>query len=78
MIGAGAAPVEVFDDLFGLLTTGQKMALSLNDHTLAVPEFPQRIASVVADGFAKMLFEEYGPHLPGQNMKSIVYIIEKI
>ncbi|MCR9115216.1 MAG: methyltransferase type 11, partial [Rhodobacteraceae bacterium] len=28
-------------------------------------------------GAARLIFKEYGPHLPGQNLKSNVYIIEK-
>ena len=77
VIGAGAAPVEVFDALFDLLTSGQRLALSLNDHTLSVPEFPNRVAGVVENGRAKLIFEEFGDHLPGQNMSSMIYILEK-
>jgi predicted TPR repeat methyltransferase len=78
VIGAGAAPVEVFDALFGLLKSGQRFALSLNDHTLEIAAFPDRVHGVVASGSAKLIFEEFGDHLPGQNMKSMVYILEKI
>ena len=33
VIGAGAAPLEVFDDLFSLLPRGGLFAFSFNDHT---------------------------------------------
>jgi predicted TPR repeat methyltransferase len=77
VIGSGAAPIEVFDALFQLLKSGQRMALSLNDHSLAIPAFPDRISHVIDNASGKLIFEEYGPHFPAQDIKSMIYIIEK-
>lgn len=77
VIGAGAAPVQVFDMLFDALGQSGKFVLSYNDHTLEDPEFEARIASAVNAGNVKILFEEYGDHLPGIGMKSKVYVLEK-
>ena len=78
MIGPGAAPVEVFDSCLSLIRKGGLFTLSLNDHALTTPAFPARLASAVKDGTLKPRFEENGPHLPGINMTSTVYVFEKL
>jgi predicted TPR repeat methyltransferase len=77
VIGAGAAPLEVFDMLLGALGSGGKFVLSFNDSTLKNPAFEKRVGAVIKAGVADLLFEEYGDHLPGINMKSKVYVLEK-
>ena len=77
VIGAGAAPVGVFDMLLEALDPGGKFVLSYNDHTLEDPVFYTRIEDAISEGNALLLSEEYGDHLPGQNMKSSVYVLEK-
>ncbi|NNK78877.1 MAG: class I SAM-dependent methyltransferase [Litoreibacter sp.] len=77
VIGAGAAPIEVFDLLMDLLTPGGRLALSLNDHALEIPEFPARITTARDTGAAHVLVEEYGDHLPGIGLKSMIYVLEK-
>lgn len=77
VIGAGAAPIEVFDMLLNLLPEGGKMVLSFNDHTLEDPAYVGRITHAVQSGMAIVLSESYGDHLPGVDMKSKVYVIER-
>lgn len=77
VIGSGAAPIEVFDLLFGALGSKGKFVLSYNDHTLEDPNFYGRIESVIKQNKARLLSENYGDHLPGLNMKSKVYVLEK-
>lgn len=77
VIGAGAAPVEVFDMLFNALAPGGRLVLSFNDHTLEDPEFETRVSDAVHAATARILAESYGDHLPGINMKSKVYVLEK-
>ncbi|MEP5154906.1 methyltransferase domain-containing protein [Planktotalea sp.] len=77
VIGAGAAPIEVFDTLLSVLDTSGKMVVSFNDHTLEDPAFEGRITSAINAGVIDLISEEYGDHLPGINMKSKVYVIEK-
>ncbi len=50
MIGAGAAPVEVFDMLLEALDPGGKFVLSYNDHTLEDPVFYARIKTPFLKG----------------------------
>ncbi len=77
VIGSGAAPAEVFDAIFESLRPGTLFAFSFNDHTLADPEYESRLHAKTANGSGRLLFQEYGPHLPGLDMKSNVYVIEK-
>jgi len=78
VIGSGAAPVQVFHDACDRLNSGNKFVLSLNDHALVIPEFPQAISGSISSGMFKLLFKEYGPHIPGKNMNSNVYVLERI
>ena len=78
VIGAGAAPISIFDLIMDALPKGGKFVLSFNDHALADPMNEARISDWCDCGAARLLFKEYGPHLPGLDMKSNVYVIEKL
>ena len=78
VIGAGAAPISTFDLIMNALPKGGKFVLSFNDHALADPMNEGRISDWCDSGAARLLFKEYGPHLPGLGMKSNVYVIEKL
>lgn len=78
VIGAGAAPISTFDLIMHALPKGGKFVLSFNDHALADPVHEARISEWCDCSAARLLFKEYGPHLPGLNMKSNVYVIEKL
>jgi len=77
VIGAGAAPAGVFDLIMAALPSGGLLALSFNDHALADPQFEGKLRSYTDTGKARLLFQEYGTHLPGIDLKSNVYILEK-
>ncbi|MFO7919392.1 MAG: methyltransferase domain-containing protein [Nioella sp.] len=76
VIGPGAAPLDLFDSCLEHLAPGGLFVLSFNDHALNLPEFPARIARAVEAGVVLPRFEEHGPHLPGLDMKSTVYVLE--
>lgn len=78
VIGAGAAPPETFDLLMKALPRGGWLVFSLNDHALALPEYPARLNDWLDMGAARLIFRENGPHLPGLDLKSDVYIVEKL
>ncbi len=78
VIGAGAAPVDTFDLLMNALGHGGKLVLSYNDHALQDPVYEARISEWTDPGAARLLFKESGPHLPGKNINSTVYVIEKV
>ncbi|WP_424986598.1 class I SAM-dependent DNA methyltransferase [Microbulbifer sp. S227A] len=77
VIGAGAAPISVFDTLMAGLAPGGLLVFSFNDHALQDPENQGRLDAYLACGTARLLFQEYGEHLPGIDLKSNVYVIEK-
>lgn len=77
VIGAGAAPVSLLHKLINGLGKGGKMVFSFNDHALEDPAYESGLNEWLDCGAAVLLFKEYGPHLPGINLKSNVYVIEK-
>ncbi|EEE37813.1 methyltransferase type 11 [Rhodobacteraceae bacterium KLH11] len=78
VVGAGAAPPETFDLLMNALPRGGYLAFSFNDHTLADHAYTSRLNDWLDMGHARLLFREYGPHLVGMDMKSDVYVVDKL
>ena len=77
VIGAGAAPLATFDTLMHALAPRGLFVFSFNDHALEDPASEGRVAAWTETGAAVLLFREYGPHLPGRELNSNVYVIEK-
>jgi predicted TPR repeat methyltransferase len=77
VIGAGAGPPELLDTCMDHLKPGGHFVFSFNDHALAVPEYPARLAAITESGAARIVFEERGDHIPAMDIKSIVYVLEK-
>lgn len=77
VIGAGAAPVSVFDALLNGLGPGGRLVFSFNDHTLEDPAYEARLNRYLDTGEARLLFREHGPHLPGIGLAANVYVIAK-
>lgn len=78
VIGAGAAPISTFDLIMRALPRGGYFVLSFNDHALSDPVNEGRVSEWCDCSAARLLFKEYGPHLPGLDMKSNVYVLEKL
>ena len=78
VIGAGAAPISVFDTMMNGLAPGGRLVFSFNDHALQKPENEDKVQGYLDSDRARMLFKEYGDHLPGFGLKSNVYVIEKL
>ena len=78
VIGAGAAPLEVFDNLFSLLSPSGLFAFSFNDHTLSDPNYEEKVNQCLSSGQAIILHKSYGNHLPKANLKSNIYILKKL
>lgn len=77
VIGPDAAPASLFDTCLAHLKTGGLFVFSFNDHALTVPEYPAVLAAARSRGAVITRFEEHGDHLPGINVKSTVYVLEK-
>lgn len=77
VIGAGAAPISVFDQLMHGLGSGGLLVFSFNDRALEDPGNEARVSEWTDCGAARLLFREHGPHIPGIDLKANVYVIEK-
>jgi len=77
VIGAGAAPISVLHTLMKGLGKGGLLVLSFNDHALADPVNEAGLSEWTDCGGARLLFRKHGDHLPGINLKSNVYVLEK-
>ncbi|WP_121065010.1 class I SAM-dependent DNA methyltransferase [Chachezhania antarctica] len=78
VIGAGAAPLSVFDALLEALAPGGRLVFSFNDHTLEDPAYEARVKARLDAGDAGLLFEAHGDHLPARGLKSRVYVLERM
>lgn len=78
VIGAGAAPVVYLDMLLEALPKAGLIVFSFNHHTLEDPGYETRVMEWTDCGAARLLFREHGDHLPGIDLSSIVYVLEKI
>lgn len=80
VISIGAAPGEVFDDLLERLAPRGLFAFSMNDQSMGLPDYIGRVRASLDDGRAKLLHEEYGPHLThnDQNSGSTVFVLERL
>ncbi len=76
VISTGAGPASLMGDLIAKLAPGGLFGLSLNDHALDDPDYPEGIERLKAAGHQARI-EDYGDHLPGLDVKSMIYIFEK-
>lgn len=77
VIGVGAGPASLLHELLGALPVGGLLVFSYNDHVLNDPEYTGPRDVALADGLVRARFREMGPHLPGQDLNSEVYVFEK-
>ncbi len=78
VVSPGAAPLPVLDRLIASLPPGGRIVFSFNDHALEHPDFRAKADSLTQAGTVRELFREHGDHLPGINLKSTVYVLEKV
>lgn len=77
VIGIGAAPPAVFDQIMQILPQGAICVLSINDHSLADPGYAGRIGDWLDCGAARLLAREHGPHIPARDLCATVFVLEK-
>lgn len=78
LIGPGAAPLELFDQLLDLVGDGGLFGVSFNEHALSDPAYAAKLDQQRIDGMAEVVFEELGPHLPGLGIRSTVYVLRRL
>lgn len=76
VISTGAGPASLMDVLIERLPKGGLFGLSLNDHALADPDYLAGVQRLKDAGHV-LLAEEYGTHLPGIGLKSMIYLFER-
>ena len=64
-------------DVIALLPPGGCFGFSLNDHALQDDSYKQTIAQLAAANIATIVFQEYGDHLPGIGLNSLIFVLKK-
>ncbi len=77
VLNPGHGPAEVLDAILAKLPSGGIFAFSLNDHALADPSYEGRLMEHLDCGAVRLLFKEYGQHLPKIDLQSNVYVLQK-
>lgn len=78
VISTGAGPASLLRDALMALSPDGLVCFSLNEHALAVPEYPEMVAEVVANGLAANLFEELGTHMKTIGSQSKIYVLKRL
>ena len=78
MISVGHAPASTIKDMFDKLDDGGLLVFSINDPSLKEGSFTAAIDALLQQEDAQLKESEYDWHLPKIEMKSTVYVIEKI
>lgn len=78
VVSPGAAPPEMLQTLSDLLVPGGRLLFSFNDHALDDGTYMEAMETCRAGGRMTTLAEDYGPHLPERNLKSTIYLFEKV
>lgn len=77
VISLGAAPPETLDMLVNVMAPGNLLAFSFNEATLADRRYTDQLDTITLAPDIEMAFEEEGPHLPGKDMTSAVYVLRR-
>lgn len=78
VIGLGAARLELYHDIVAQMPKGAFFVWSFNNHTYAHPEFEGAMQRYLDVGETELLEKTHGPHIPGKDMTSNVYVIRKL
>lgn len=77
LIGPGAAPLALFDQLVQLVAPGGLFGFSFNDHAMDDPVYSAKVNEHVVTTWWSAVFEERGPHLPGLDVCSTVFVLRR-
>ena len=77
VVSLGAAPASLLAPLVAKLGTGDLLALSFNDPTLADASYTDALGAEIAEGRAEVVFREHGPHLDDVGMGADVIILRR-
>ncbi len=77
VVSLGAAPADTLDALMTKLDSGDLLAFSYNDPTLADGSYLDALGRQIGAGLAEVVFREHGPHLDDVDMGSDVIILRR-
>ena len=72
------ASPEMIEKMLKVAKVGCHFVFSLNDHTLENPHYEGRIRLLLASGKAKVVYKEYGKHLPKIKLNALIYVLERL
>ncbi len=78
VMAPGHAGPELISSVLEILVVGGLFGFSMNDHTLDNPAYLQEIERLLKDRQVRIRWNEYGEHLPGIQLNSIIMVIEKL
>ncbi len=71
------APAAMLGTAVGLLPPGGCFVFSLNDHALEDASYRQTIDRLATEGTVHPVFDDYGDHLPGIDLKAAVIVLRR-
>ncbi len=74
----GHALPETIATIVELLTVGGLFGFSMNDHTLENPGYMADINRLIDERVVRVRWQEYGEHLPGIGLNSVIMVLERI
>lgn len=74
----GHAPPETIATIVDLLTVGGLFGFSMNDHTLENPGYMLEINRLIGERKVRVRWQEYGDHLPGIGLNSMIMVLERL
>lgn len=77
VFSVGHAQADTLTDIIDLMPKSGLFGFSLNDHTLEDSSYLEAIHRYVFDRRVRIRWQEYGEHLPGINLKSMIIVLEK-
>lgn len=73
----GHAQPDVIESVVNLLPESGLFGFSLNDHTMEDPGYLEEIFRLVFERKVRIRWQEYGEHLPGIKLNSLIIVLEK-
>lgn len=78
VLAPGHAGPEVLETVVNLLSVGGMFGFSMNDHTLENPGYLAEIARMVQEKCIRVRWQDYGDHLPGIELNSMIMVLERL
>jgi predicted TPR repeat methyltransferase len=78
VMAPGHAGPELITTALELLQVGGLFGFSMNDHTLENPAYLEEIDRLGKGRKVRIRWSEYGDHLPGIDLRSIIMVVERI